>query len=59
MKYDNGGRRFGLDRRQYSYAIYLPERRSGGERREGRDRRSFDDLEFREDNERRAVFLVA
>ena len=36
---DNGGRRFGKDRRIYTYNGYLPERRSGEERRSGLDRR--------------------
>ncbi|WP_372683702.1 hypothetical protein [Desulfosarcina sp.] len=34
-----GGRRMGGDRREYSYACCLPERRSGLDRRSGRDRR--------------------
>ncbi len=33
IKMDNGGRRSGIDRRSYSYAVYLPERRSGKDRR--------------------------
>ena len=37
---DNGGRRFGDDRRLYDYNGYLPERRSGGDRRSGTDRRT-------------------
>ena len=37
---DTGGRRFGDDRRLYSYNGYLPERRSGDDRRSGMDRRS-------------------
>ena len=37
---DNGGRRFGDDRRLYSYNGYLPERRSDEDRRSGMDRRS-------------------
>lgn len=37
---DNGGRRFGDDRRLYSYNGHLPERRSGEDRRSGLDRRS-------------------
>jgi len=57
LKYDNGGRRFGVDRRQYSYAMYLPERRSGEERRGSADRRDMEHLEFKEEKERRAVFL--
>ncbi len=36
---DNGGRRFGTDRRSYAYNGYLPERRSGEDRRCGTDRR--------------------
>lgn len=30
---DNGNRRFGIDRREFSYTAYLPERRSGKDRR--------------------------
>ena len=36
---DNGGRRLGVDRRQFSYFMHIPERRSGKERRSGLDRR--------------------
>jgi hypothetical protein len=36
---DNGGRRLGIDRRQYLYAAHIPERRDGQERRSGIDRR--------------------
>jgi hypothetical protein len=36
---DNGGRRSGVDRRRFSYARYIPERRSGEDRRSGADRR--------------------
>ena len=36
---DNGGRRLGIDRRQFSYTIHVPERRSDNERRSGIDRR--------------------
>jgi len=36
--HDNGGRRSGIDRRQYSYHFHIPERRSK-ERRSGFDRR--------------------
>ena len=42
MKYvlpDNGGRRSGIDMRQFSYTTHIPERRSGKERRSGVDRR--------------------
>jgi hypothetical protein len=40
MLIDNGGRRFGDDRRFYSYNGHLPERRSGEDRRSGMDRRT-------------------
>ena len=36
---ENGGRRLGLDRRQHEYTLYIPERRSGYDRRIGGDRR--------------------
>ncbi len=36
---DNDGRRSGIDRRQFSYDLHLPERRSGKDRRSGFDRR--------------------
>lgn len=36
---DNGGRRSGIDRRQFSYTAHIPERRSGKERRGGVDQR--------------------
>ena len=36
---DNGGRRSGADRRQFSYAFHIPERRVSADRRSGRDRR--------------------
>jgi hypothetical protein len=36
---DNGGRRSGGDRRNYSYTLHIPERRSGQDRRSGEDRR--------------------
>ena len=39
-QFDNGGRRFGDDRRLFSYNGYLPERRSDEDRRSGMDRRS-------------------
>ncbi len=37
---DNGGRRSGVDRRQFSYDFHVPERRSGLDRRSGVDRRT-------------------
>ncbi len=37
---ENGGRRVSRnDRRSYSYTVYIPERRSGDDRRSGIDRR--------------------
>ncbi len=37
---DNGGRRSGIERRRFSYAIHVPELRSGKDRRNGIDRRN-------------------
>ena len=37
---DNGGRRSGIDLRQFSYTGHIPERRSSEDRRCGLDRRS-------------------
>ncbi|MCP4367618.1 MAG: hypothetical protein GY797_05830 [Deltaproteobacteria bacterium] len=36
---DNGGRRSGEDRREFTYSDYTPERRSANGRRSGFDRR--------------------
>jgi len=36
---DNGGRRAGVDRRDFSYAVHIPERRMTMDRRRGIDRR--------------------
>jgi len=36
---DSGGRRTGIDRRVFLYAVHLPERRSCKDRRGGFDRR--------------------
>jgi hypothetical protein len=38
-KHDNGGRRSGKDRREFTYSDYTPERRSFEDRRSGFDRR--------------------
>ena len=40
---DNGGKRIGMDRRQYSYSGHIPERRISPERRSGIDRRNSQD----------------
>jgi len=37
--FDNGGRRSGTERRQFSYKLHIPERRSGKDRRSELDRR--------------------
>ncbi len=56
---DNGGRRSGIERRRFSYAEHIPERRVGQDRRENGDRRSGLDRRCGDDRrngiERRAV----
>ena len=52
---DNGGRRSGIDRRQFSYDLHIPERRSGIDRRSGVDRRTAP-LYYKGDTERRRIF---
>ena len=37
---DNQERRIGIERRQFSYTAYIPERRSGRDRRKSLERRS-------------------
>ena len=37
--HNNGGRRCGIERRQFSYDQHIPERRSGKDRRSGFDRK--------------------
>ena len=37
--HNNGGRRSGIERREFSYYVHIPERRSGKDRRSGLDRR--------------------
>lgn len=39
--HDNGGRRWGIERRRFAYTSCIPERRCGQERRSGQDRRNF------------------
>ncbi len=46
---DNGGRRSGGDRRNYSYTLHIPERRSGKDRRSGEDRRKTPRIKIIED----------
>ena len=40
---DNGGRRLGIDRRQFLYTNHIPDRRLDEDRRTGRDRRENSD----------------
>lgn len=54
---DSGGRRMGVDRRQFSYLLHIPERRSDTGRRNGIDRRDGKELRLNEDKERRAIYL--
>jgi hypothetical protein len=55
---DNGGRRTGIERRRFSYAEHIPERRSGEDRRVSEDRRCGKDRRGKQDRrsgmERRA-----
>jgi hypothetical protein len=44
---DNRDRRFGVDRREFSYTAYLPERRSGKDRRRACDHRNMQTNESR------------
>ena len=48
---DNGNRHFGFDRREFSYTAYLPERRSGKDRRGEFDYRSIQTYESRRDTD--------
>jgi hypothetical protein len=45
-KHDNHGRRSGIERREIMYDFHVPERRSGGDRRAGPDRRHKDRKTF-------------
>ncbi len=57
---DNGGRRTGIERRRFLYAIHVPELRLGKDRRNGIDRRN--EVEYISNNrstgERRRRFSV-
>ncbi len=48
---DNGGTRSGTDRRKFRYSAYIPERRSGRDRRREFDRRN--QIAPRRESERR------
>ncbi len=39
LQRDTGGRRIGIERRQFTYSGYIPERRCSLDRRSGVDRR--------------------
>jgi hypothetical protein len=54
---DNGGTRSGFDRRQFTYTIFVPERRSRGDRRSGRDRRQMQQARGNLAVERRGAFV--
>ena len=56
---DNGGTRSGLDRRQFTYTIFIPERRSRGDRRSGRDRRQMQQPRANLAVERRSALIEA
>ena len=53
---DNGGRRTGIKRREFSYTNHLPNGRTKKERRNGVDRRS--GLERRKDKNRRSGMII-
>jgi hypothetical protein len=52
--HDNGGNRIGIDRRRFEYTAFIPERRSGKDRRKGFDRRN--SIILRKESERRSIF---
>ncbi len=54
---DIGGRRAGIDRRQFSYLMHIPERRSGMDRRSGVDRRISEGAILDKAKERRRYFI--
>jgi hypothetical protein len=51
---DNGGTRTGIERRKFHYTAYIPEKRSGMDRRKRFDRRNL--MARRRESERRMVF---
>ncbi len=55
---DNGGRRSGIDLRQFSYTGHIPERRSGEDRRNGTDRRNIRERRAGEDRRKTPQKLV-
>jgi hypothetical protein len=55
---DDEGRRSGIERRQFSYMIHIPERRSGEDRRSGVDRRTQKSVKLEPAQERRRVYAA-
>ena len=53
-----GGRRTCIERRQFSYIVHVPERRSKKDRRSGSDRRSMKSCRFENCRERRKVLVT-
>ena len=53
---DNGGKRSGADRRQYTIMSYTPERRFGKERQGGGERRKGQNFRGEKAIERRELF---
>ena len=53
---DNGGRRSGIDRRQFPGAHYNPEKRSGKDRRSGIDRRNGIGFKIEGPREKREIY---
>jgi len=59
MLIDKGGRRSGIERRVFSYAVHLPDQRSGKNRRRDNDHRSGVDRRSpkRSNGDRRKTFF--
>ena len=57
-EYDLGGRRSGIERRQFTYMFHIPERRSGKDRRSGFDRRAQKSEKLQPALERRRVYTT-
>ena len=53
---DNGGSRSGLNQRNFSYAVHIPERRLDRDRRSGLDRRNPEGFKWTIEKDRRGVF---
>ena len=53
---DNGGTRSGSERRRFSEAEHMPERRTRYDRRSGADRRRFLNKKRKQGKERRTIF---